>query len=100
MLRNFPAATSSANNARSFGGYGLPNHCMLFFTKIWTMSHWMPTPRCKTFQTPPEVDMCAPKIILAGSFYVFALFHARGNPKPVFEVPRWCGPNVVDQSAR
>ncbi len=29
--------------------YGLPNHCMLFFTKIWTTSQWMLRPRWRAF---------------------------------------------------
>src|SRR2546429_5557994 len=63
MAASFSVASSLAYRARSCGEGGLPNHCILLLTKIWTMSQPMETPRCKAFQAPPLVDMCAPKTI-------------------------------------
>ena len=51
------------NFSTSPSGCGLPNHCMLFLTKIWTDCPEICSARRRAMWTPPAVEQCAPKII-------------------------------------
>ena len=89
------------------GKYGLANHCMLFFTKIWIAVHPIDRPRSSALDGPPEIDMCAPskgdRLLVAGlgrvavpvfrgiSIWVFRIYRRAGEIN--CQIGSWIVPN-------
>src|SRR5262249_10550287 len=60
---NSPRCRCSRKARISSRASGRANHCMLFFTNIWSAVQLIEQPRSIAMCTPPLIDMCAPNRI-------------------------------------